>query len=161
MVECLGHSATAYEAAKERLERRYGGQRCQINLYIEELDNFRPVRPSHAKEVDKLADLLYVLVINLKESMLVNYNRWVFKHSKSECFKTLPQWIIKETEFQTVAAEILKDWDSSNEIHIHSLVKAERLTRESESCVDYGRQIIIDSGFATSSSKRTPQNTGM
>ena len=37
-VESLGHSAEAYEAAKSRLERKYGGQRRQINLYMEELD---------------------------------------------------------------------------------------------------------------------------
>ena len=40
VVKSLGHSATAYEAAKERLGRKYGGQRRQVNLYIEELDNF-------------------------------------------------------------------------------------------------------------------------
>ena len=129
-VESLGHSATAYEAAKERLERKYGEQTRQVNLYIEELDNFRPIRPGNARDVDKLADLLDVLVINLKktgrgeelgngslyikvqkkltEVMLANYNRWVFEHNKSECVETLHQWIIKEAEFQTVAAETLK-----------------------------------------------------
>ena len=55
-VESLGHSATAYEAAKEGLERKYGGQRRQANLYIEELDNFRPIRPGNARDVDKVAD---------------------------------------------------------------------------------------------------------
>ena len=43
-VKSLGHSAEAYEAAKSRLERKYGGQRRQINLYVEELDQFRPIR---------------------------------------------------------------------------------------------------------------------
>lgn len=36
--ENLGHSAEAYEAAKSRLERKYGGQRRQVNLCMEELD---------------------------------------------------------------------------------------------------------------------------
>ena len=104
-VESLGHSATAYEAAKERLGRKYGGQRHQVNLYIEDLYNFCPIRPGNARDVDKLADLLHVLVINVKEAlrgkelgngalyikvqkkltdvMLANYNHWVFEHSKS------------------------------------------------------------------------------
>ena len=73
---------------------------------------------------DLLADLLDVIVINLKEAgrqeelshgalylkiqkMLANYNRWVFEHKKPEGVKTLREWIIQETEFQTVAAEIL------------------------------------------------------
>ena len=32
VVESLGHSAVAYEAAKERLERSYGGKRRQIAI---------------------------------------------------------------------------------------------------------------------------------
>ena len=128
-VESLGHSAEAYEAAKSRLERKYGGQRRQINLYMEELDQFRPIRAGFAKDLDKLADLLGVIVINLKEagrqeelghgtmylkiqkkmteSMLANYNRWVFERKKPECVETLREWIIQEAEFQTVAAETL------------------------------------------------------
>ena len=41
-IESLGHSAAA---AKERLERKFGGQRRQIAIYLEEIDSFRPVRP--------------------------------------------------------------------------------------------------------------------
>jgi len=48
-VESLGHSGEAYEAAKSRLERKYGGQRRKINLYTEELDLFRPIRSGNAK----------------------------------------------------------------------------------------------------------------
>ena len=128
-VESLGHSAKAYEAAKSRLERKFGGQRRQINLYLEELDQFRPIRPGNAKDLDRLADLLDVIVINLKEAgrkeelgngslymkvqkkmtstMLANYNRWVFEQKKVECVETLREWIIQEAEFQTVAAETL------------------------------------------------------
>ena len=32
-MESLGHSAAAYQAAKERLERKFGGQQRQIALY--------------------------------------------------------------------------------------------------------------------------------
>ena len=35
--EPLGHSAAAYETAKERLERKFGGKRRQIALHLEEL----------------------------------------------------------------------------------------------------------------------------
>lgn len=52
---------------------------------------------------------LYIKVQKkLTETMLANYNPWVFEHSKPECVETLRQWIIKEAEFQTVAAETLK-----------------------------------------------------
>ena len=67
-VESLGHSAEAYEAAKSRLERKFGGHRRQINLHLEELDQFRPIRPGNAKDLDRLADLLDVIIINLKDA---------------------------------------------------------------------------------------------
>ena len=39
-IENLGHSAVAYETAQERLERKFGGQRRQVAIYLEELDTF-------------------------------------------------------------------------------------------------------------------------
>ena len=39
-IESLGYFATANEAAKDHLERKFGGQRRQIALYIEDIDNF-------------------------------------------------------------------------------------------------------------------------
>lgn len=58
VIENLGHSATAYEAAKERLERTYGGQRRQIAAYLKDLDNLKQVRTGIAKDLEKFADLL-------------------------------------------------------------------------------------------------------
>ena len=46
-IENLSHSATAYHTAKERLERKFGGYRCQIALYLEEVDNFRSICPGN------------------------------------------------------------------------------------------------------------------
>ena len=62
-IDSLGHSAAAYEAAKERLERKYGGQRRRIALYLEEIDNFRPVRSGNFKDLEKYTDLLDIAII--------------------------------------------------------------------------------------------------
>ena len=59
-IESLGRSSAAYEAAKERLERKFGGERRRIALRLEEIDSCRP------KEIDRFADFLDLLVINLK-----------------------------------------------------------------------------------------------
>ena len=67
-IENLGHSATTYHTAKERLERKFGGHRRQIALYLEEVDNFRPVCPGNYKEIEKFADLLDITIVNLKEA---------------------------------------------------------------------------------------------
>ena len=128
-IESLGHSATAYEAAKERLERKYGGRRRQIAVYLEDLDNFKQVRTGNARDLEKLADLLDIAIINLKEaghfhelgdgslynklqrklseSMLARYHRWVFENSITEGVDTLRKWVIQEAEFQTIAAETM------------------------------------------------------
>ena len=128
-IENLGHSPAAYEAAKERLERKYGGKRRQIAVYLEDLENFKQVRSGHAKDLEKLADLLIIALINLKEagqdhelgdwslytklhrksseSMLARYHRWVFENNVTESVTALRQWVVQEAEFQTIAAETI------------------------------------------------------
>ncbi|CAC5423296.1 unnamed protein product [Mytilus coruscus] len=129
VTENLGHSAVAYDAAKDRLERKYGGQRRQITLNMEELENFKPMREGFAKDIEKFADLLDIAVVNLKEagrfeelkngslynklqrkmteSMLSRYHRWIFESGKIESVECLREWILQEAEFQTIASETI------------------------------------------------------
>ena len=126
-IESLGHSATAYQTAKERLDRKFGGQRRQIALY---LDNFRPIRPGNPKDIEKFEDLLDVAIVNLKEAnrleelqdgllymklqkklpatMLAAYHRWVFENRKKESVEILREWAIQESEFQIRALETIQ-----------------------------------------------------
>ena len=106
MIENLGHSSTAYEAAKERLERKYEGRRRKIAIYLEELEQFRQIRPGNSMDLEKFADLLDIAIINLKEAgqhhelgddslcttlqcklpeaMLARYHQWIFENGKRE-----------------------------------------------------------------------------
>ena len=65
--EGLRHSTAAYERVKEPLERKYRGIRCQITTNLEELDNFRPLRLEVVDDIEKLADLLDLIVMNMRE----------------------------------------------------------------------------------------------
>ena len=127
VIDSLGHSATAYEAAKDRLERKFGGRRRQIAIYLEELEQFRQIRTGNAKDIEEFADLLDIAMINLQEAghhhelgdgslynklqrkipeaMLARYQRWLFEHNKEESVVSLRTWILQEAEFQTVASE--------------------------------------------------------
>ena len=127
VIDSLGHSAAAYEAAKDRLERKFGGKRRQIALYLEELEE---IRQGHAKDIKEFADLLDIAMINLQEAgqqhelgvgslyaklqrkipeaMLARYHRWVFKYSKEESALALREWILQESEFQTIATEAVR-----------------------------------------------------
>ena len=130
VIDSLGHSATAYEAAKQRLERKYGGKRRQIAIYLEELEQFPQIRSGNAKDVEDFADLLDIAMINLEEAgqhyelgdgslytklqckmpeeMLARYHRWIFEHNKEESVLALREWIIQESEFQTIATETVR-----------------------------------------------------
>ena len=50
-IENLGHSGYANKAAKERLERKFGGQRRQNAIRLEEVENFKPLRPDNSKDL--------------------------------------------------------------------------------------------------------------
>lgn len=124
-VENLGHSAIAYEAAKDRLERKFGGQRQQVMRHLEQLDSFRPIRAGNLKDLKKFADILDISVIYLKdagrtdelkngslyvklqkkisESLLSTYHRWVYEKKKTESVESLREWNLQEFEFRTMA----------------------------------------------------------
>ena len=126
-IENLGHSSVAYEVAKERLERKYGGRRRQIASNLEELENFRQIQIGNTRDLEEFSDLLEIAIINLTESgqdqelgngclytmlqrkrpesMLARYHRWIFEHSHLGSVLTLRTWVIEESEFQTVASE--------------------------------------------------------
>ncbi|XP_052281199.1 uncharacterized protein LOC127878708 [Dreissena polymorpha] len=130
VIENLGHSAFAYQAAKDRLERKYGGRRRQIAIYLEELEHFENVRLGNAKDLEQFADILDVAIINLQEadqhhelgigslyaklqrklpeSLLARYHRWVFEGQHNESVLSLRTWVIQEAEFQTIASETVQ-----------------------------------------------------
>lgn len=62
------HSASAHKAAKERLERKFGGSRRKATKYLDDLGRFKYIEQENAKSIDTVADLLDIAVINLQES---------------------------------------------------------------------------------------------
>ena len=68
VIENLGYSAAAYEASKERLERRHGGKRRQVAIYQDDLDKFEQIKPGNAQDFEQFADLLEIAIMNIKET---------------------------------------------------------------------------------------------
>ncbi|KAJ8050677.1 hypothetical protein HOLleu_03974 [Holothuria leucospilota] len=130
VIENLGHSAKAYQSAKDRLERKYGDKRRHIALQFEELHKFKPIMAGNAKDVEHFADLLDVTIINLKnyglyneldskllylvlckkmtDSMVTQYQRWVTENGKEELIELLRKRIIKEAEYRIVTHEAIR-----------------------------------------------------
>ena len=67
-VDSLGHSAYAYEAAKERLERKFGSKCQQVLIYFEDLNSLKFFCDENAKDLEQFAYLLYSAVISLHEA---------------------------------------------------------------------------------------------
>ena len=129
-IDNLGHSAAAYEGAKRRLERKYGGARRRLVLQLEELEAFSGVRKGNVKDVEKFADLLDVAVLNLQEAeqreelgcgtlyrcllkklpedMVAQYQRWMSNTGMQPAVETLRDWILQEAEYRIVAAEAVR-----------------------------------------------------
>ena len=126
------------------LERKFGGKRRQIAIFLRELEEFEPIWDENAKDIEEFAELLDVAVINLKEagryqelgngvlykvllrklteSLLTQYQRWVFENNKTESVEALLEWVLLESEFHVMASETihgmcsrssLKNWDNS------------------------------------------------
>ena len=128
-IESLGHSSEAYKAAKERLERKFGGENRIVNRFLDELENFTPIKNESAKELEKFADLLDIAVINLKEAkhhddlkngslyhrllkklpqtMLTRYHRQISEKRLEESVDILRQWVNEESEYIVRANEII------------------------------------------------------
>lgn len=135
VIENLGHSATAYEAAKSRLERKYGGERRALTMSLEELEAFKQLREGSEKDLEKFAELLDALVVNLRDAkqegelgngslyitlqrtfnknFLAKYKPWICDSRKREDVNALREFIDRESEFMTTASEtiagVLKD----------------------------------------------------
>ena len=125
----LGHSAAAYETAKARLERKYGGERRALTLRLEELDAFKQIREGNEKDLEHFAELLDAEVVNLTDAnqeaelgsgslyitlqhkfnknLLTKYKQWVCDNHRIEDVKTLKEFIDREPEFLTTASEAI------------------------------------------------------
>ena len=157
MIESLGHSRTVYQAAKGRLERKYGGVRRQIAINRKELDQFCPIHPGNVRDVEKMTDLWDIISLNLTEAgkeeelgngclyikvqkkitetMLADYRRWLFDKTKLETVQSLRQWLIRETEVLTIAAEIINGYgplNNNRQQHHTSLEKINKRIRISQ-----------------------------
>ena len=67
-IKGLGYSKEAYDAARARLARKYGGSRRQIQSHLEELKKLKPLQEGNAKDLEAFADVLERAVICLKEN---------------------------------------------------------------------------------------------
>ena len=127
----LGFSEEAYEEAKKTLKRRFGGERRQLQNYLEEVKRIKSIQEGNVHELEKFADTLASTVVTLREhgrwseldpgsllytvvlekipkSMLSRFYRWVKESGRLESIETLRDWITEESEYQVKAVETVE-----------------------------------------------------
>ena len=67
-VEGLIHSPMAYKVARDILEEKYGGEIRRAAMFLEQVDKFTPLKNNSGQELQRITDMLNLLIINLQES---------------------------------------------------------------------------------------------
>ena len=105
----LGHTKAAYVKSLEILERKYGGERRKTAMYIEQVDQFIPLKNNNFTELERLSELLERLIVRFQDtgrtedlgsgilfvniqkkltnSLLTQYHRWCHEKSKDKTEK--------------------------------------------------------------------------
>ena len=127
----LAFSGEAYEEAKNTLKRRFGGERRQLQNYLEEIKKIRPLQEGNIQELEKFADILVSTVITLREhnceselepgsllfslvvekipkTVLSRYFRWASESHRLESLQTLRNWMVEESEYQIKPTESIE-----------------------------------------------------
>ncbi len=136
-IKGLGYSTAAYEAAKARLVRKYGGSRRQVQSHLDELKKLKPIEENNSKELEKFADILERAVITLKENgresdlesgtlraiilekiperLLAQYYQWIKENDYNDSLEKLKDWVAEQAEYQIQASEVKNGISSDGE----------------------------------------------
>ena len=128
-IQGLGVSQPEYEEAKEILKAKYGGQRRQVQAYMDQLETMVPLKNSDIKGFEKFSDLVRVSVVKLQaegrdselgagtfHSLLVkkltdkqfeSYSRWLGEQKLERSALNLRDWLKEEVRIRVEAAEMV------------------------------------------------------
>ena len=146
MVKGPDYLDLAYEAAKARLNRKYGGKRQQVQAHIDELRKMRPINADDPRELERFANIVERTVVSLKENnklanleggtlyasgleklpqaVLSQYYQWIKENGSMESLEELRHWVVEEAEYQVQASEIKHGLSSVGRVRGKSLTKS-------------------------------------
>ena len=124
MIKDLGYSEAAYERAKFKLEKKYGGERRLQIKHLTTLRNWPKVQSRNLKDVEEFQALQERILISVKdcgslhdqslnlsakeklsEEDIQAYKFWLMDHSREDCFESLVDWIELKAEVMEEARE--------------------------------------------------------
>ena len=151
-LEGLDYSETAYETAKMRLQRKFGGPRRQVQNQIEKLRSMKPLHVDIVEDLERFSDALEKVVVLLQtqgklselqpnsslytmslekipEEMLFRYYRWLGERCKPETLEVFKDWMMDETDYRVKAGEAIKGLKPSKrrfEAHLGMVKQADQ-----------------------------------
>ncbi len=130
ILSSLGYSERAYKTAMKRLDRKYGGNRRRVRIRLEDVENFKQVKDNNEKDLQSLAELLDVLIVNLSEAgdeqelqsttlylrvqqkltktLICRYEQWIDENNETEGLESLSEFIDRQAEYLTKASEVVQ-----------------------------------------------------
>jgi hypothetical protein len=124
MIKDLGYSDAAYERAKSKLEKKYGGERRLQIKHLTTLRNWPKVRSRNLQDMEEFHALLERILITVKdgnslqdhsldlsakeklsEQDIQAYKFWLMDHSRKDCFESLVNWVELKVEVMEEAKE--------------------------------------------------------
>ena len=112
LVKDLGYTESAYEKAKEKLEKKYGGQRRLQIKHLTTLRNWKKVQPRNLEDVEEFQAVLERVSLSTKdggsfqseslnltakeklpEEDVQTYKHWLLDHLREDNFESLIEWI--------------------------------------------------------------------
>ena len=127
LVKGLGYSVNAYERAKEKLERKYGGERRLQIKHLTALRGWQKVRPQNLEDMETFQSILERVWIALKdcgpgqelqehnlnltakeklsEEDVLAYKHWLIDHSLEDSFESLLEWVEIRVQIMEEARE--------------------------------------------------------
>ncbi len=127
----LRKSVNAYERAKSKLEKKYGGERRLIIKHLTALRDLPKVKLHNFKDMENFLLILDRVTIGLQDSGpgkeltgqnlnltakeklsqedVQTYKYWLFEHSREDTFETLVEWVELRVRIMEEAEEETKD----------------------------------------------------
>ena len=127
LVKDLGYSINAYERTKEKLEKKYGGERRLQIKHLTALRGWQKVRPRHLEDMENFQGILERVWIALKdcgpgqelqghnlnltakeklsEEDVQAYKHWLIDHSLEDSFESLIEWVEIRVQIMEEARE--------------------------------------------------------
>ena len=146
MVRGPGYLDHAYEAAKARLNQKYGEIRPQVQAHIDELRKMRPINADNPRELERFTDIVERTVVSLKENkkfadleggtlyaivleklpqaLLSQYYQWIKEKGSMESLEELRHWVAEGAEYQAQALEIKHGFSSVGSVRGMTLTKS-------------------------------------